>query len=43
MDCIEKNSKIKIDYLNVDGGVTINEFFLQFQADVLRKPIGKIN
>ena len=42
MECIENHSPIKIEHLNVDGGVTINEFFLQFQADILQKAIGII-
>ncbi|KRX06702.1 hypothetical protein PPERSA_09104 [Pseudocohnilembus persalinus] len=37
---VEKNG-IKIDYLNVDGGVTDNKFLMHFQSDLLQKPIIK--
>ena len=38
---MENESGIKIKSLNVDGGITINDFIMQFQADLLQKRLKK--
>jgi len=38
---MEKDSGIKINSLNVDGGITVNEFIMQFQSDLLQKRLIK--
>ncbi len=35
LDAMEKDSNIKINSLNVDGGATSNDYLMQFQADIL--------
>ncbi|GIW23062.1 MAG: glycerol kinase 2 [Candidatus Sericytochromatia bacterium] len=35
LDCMNKDSGIKIDSLYVDGGASVNNFLMQFQADIL--------
>lgn len=35
LDAMEKDSEIKINSLNVDGGATANDYLMQFQADIL--------
>jgi glycerol kinase len=39
IDAMEKDSGIKIERLSVDGGAAANNFLLQFQADVLNRPV----
>ena len=39
MDVMEKDSGIKIQVMRVDGGPVVNEFLMQFQADLLGIPI----
>lgn len=38
---MEKEANIKIGALKVDGGITVNNFINQFQADLLQKKIIK--
>ncbi len=35
LSAMEKDSKIKLSKLRVDGGATANDFLMQFQADIL--------
>ena len=39
IDAMEKDSKVKLTTLKVDGGMTINETLMQFQADLLNVPV----
>ena len=39
VEAMEKDSAIRIQLLRVDGGMTVNEFLMQFQADILDRPI----
>lgn len=39
MDVMEKDSGIPIEVMRVDGGATVNEFLMQFQADILGIPV----
>lgn len=39
MDVMEKDSGIKIQVMRVDGGPVVNDFLMQFQADLLGIPI----
>lgn len=39
MDVMEKDSGIKIKVMRVDGGPVVNDFLMQFQADLLGVPI----
>jgi glycerol kinase len=39
VECMEKDSGIKLKELRVDGGASANEFLMQFQADILRVPV----
>lgn len=32
----------RIDGLRVDGGMSVNELLLQFQADILRMPLSRL-
>lgn len=41
IDAMEKESGLIISSLNVDGGITVNEFLMQFQADLLQKRLKK--
>ena len=41
IECIEKDIKIKISSLNVDGGATNNDFLMQFQSDISNLKIVK--
>ena len=41
INCMEKDKSLKIQELRVDGGVSRNEFLMQFQADMLNKKIIK--
>ena len=36
---MEKDSKTKISTMRVDGGMVVNEFLMQFQADLLGVPV----
>ncbi len=38
-DQMKKDSKIEITDVRVDGGMTVNQFFVQYQSDVLDKQI----
>ena len=38
LDCIQKDSSIQFSSLKVDGGMTLNELVMQFQADLLNIP-----
>jgi len=39
IEAMEKDSKVKLTTLKVDGGMTINETLMQFQADLLNVPV----
>ena len=39
VECIEADSGLPMDALRVDGGACENDFLMQFQADVLGKPV----
>ncbi len=39
LEVIRKNTTLKIDKLKVDGGVSKNNFLMQFQSDILNIPI----
>lgn len=39
LDSMIKDSKIKLKELKVDGGASLNNFLMQFQADILNVPI----
>ncbi len=39
LECMEKDSGIKLKELRVDGGATANGFLMQFQADLLGVPV----
>jgi glycerol kinase len=39
LDCMEKDSEIKLKELRVDGGAAANAFLMQFQADLLGVPV----
>jgi len=39
LDCMEKDSGIKLKELRVDGGAAANSFLMQFQADILGVPV----
>ncbi len=39
VDCMEKDSGIQGKELKVDGGAAMNDFLMQFQADVLGVPV----
>ena len=39
IDAMEKDSKIKTGSFKVDGGASENNFLMQFQADILNKPV----
>jgi len=38
---MEKDSGIALDVLRVDGGMVSNELLMQFQADILDRPVVK--
>lgn len=40
-ETMEKESGLKIEQLNVDGGAIENDFLMQFQADILNKKVVK--
>jgi glycerol kinase len=39
VEAIEADSKIRLDVLRVDGGMTVNQLLMQFQADILNRPV----
>jgi glycerol kinase len=39
LDAMEKDSKVKLTLLKVDGGMVFNETLMQFQADILNVPV----
>lgn len=39
LSIMEEEASLKIDKLAVDGGATANNFLLQFQADIIDKPV----
>ncbi len=39
MEAIEKDSGIRLDVLRVDGGMVGNDLLMQFQADILDRPV----
>jgi glycerol kinase len=39
VEAIEADSKITLEVLRVDGGMTVNELLMQFQADILNRPV----
>ena len=41
LDAMEKDSGEELSVLRVDGGASVNNFRMQFQSDILRKPIDR--
>lgn len=41
LDAMEKDSGEALSVLRVDGGASVNNFMMQFQSDILRKPIDR--
>lgn len=41
VEAMEKDSGLKLAQLNVDGGASRDAFLMQFQADILNKPIDR--
>jgi glycerol kinase len=41
VECIATDSGIALDNLRVDGGACRNDFLMQFQADVLGRPVSR--
>ena len=39
LEAMEKDSRIKLDVLRVDGGMVVNDLLMQFQADILGRPV----
>ena len=39
LDAMSKDSNINLKELNVDGGASVNNFLMQFQADILNKTV----
>ncbi len=39
LDAMEKDSKVKLKALKVDGGMVFNELLMQFQSDILNVPV----
>ena len=39
LDAMSKDSNINLKELNVDGGASVNNFLMQFQADILNKEV----
>jgi len=39
LECMEKDSGIRLKELRVDGGAAANSFLMQFQADILGVPV----
>ena len=41
LDVMEKDAGNSLDVLRVDGGASVSDFMMQFQADILQKPIDR--
>ena len=41
VDAMKKDSGIELDVLRTDGGMVYNDLLMQFQADILDKPVVK--
>lgn len=41
VEAMEKDSGITLSALNVDGGASRDQFLMQFQADILNKPVNR--
>lgn len=41
LDAMESDAGEKLSVLRVDGGASVNNFLLQFQSDLIRKPIDR--
>lgn len=41
LDAMEKDAGEELSVLRVDGGASVNNFMMQFQSDILRKPIDR--
>lgn len=39
VEAMQKDSKIELDVLRVDGGMIMNELLMQFQSDILDRPV----
>jgi len=39
LDAMELDAGFKIDFLNVDGGVSGNDLCMQFQSDIIQRPV----
>ncbi len=39
LEAMEKDSKIDLQVLRVDGGMVVNDVLMQFQADILNRPV----
>ncbi len=39
LEAMEKDSGIRLDMLRADGGMVANDLLMQFQADILNKPV----
>ena len=39
LDAMEKDSRVKLTSLKVDGGMVFNELLMQFQSDILNVPV----
>lgn len=39
VEAMEKDSKINLDVLRTDGGMVVNELLMQFQSDILDRPV----
>jgi glycerol kinase len=39
VDAMEKDSGIRLDVLRADGGMVVNDLLMQFQADILDRPV----
>lgn len=41
LDAMERDTGSKLDILRVDGGASVSDFLMQFQADILQRPIDR--
>ena len=41
LDVMEKDTGSRMDVLRVDGGASVSDFMMQFQADILQRPIDR--
>ena len=41
LDAMEADAASQLDVLRVDGGASVSQFMMQFQADILRRPIDR--